>query len=66
MSERLDDAVRRLIASSGMNDTELGALCGRTSSWVYSVKLKKIKDPSFEPLQKIYEHLTGKPLVNDA
>lgn len=65
--KRLDDEVRRLIEQSGMNDDELAKVCGRTPQWVWKLRRggRYRSNPTFLPLQLLYETLTGQPLIKE-
>lgn len=63
MTHRLDDIVRELISESNLTDEQLAQRCNLRTAWFYQFRRGKIDRPNFEFLQKIFEELTGKPLV---
>lgn len=61
----LDAEVRRLMETSEASAEELAEVSGMTQSWIYLFKKNKINAPNVRAMQRLYEYLTGQPLIRN-
>lgn len=64
MSTNLKEHTRQLLIASDLPDREVACLLHCSMTWVRMFKDQQIKSPNVDLIQKLYEHLTGKPLLD--
>lgn len=61
----LADKTRTLLLLSKEDLTAIAALTNVSYDWLIKFKSNKIKDPSVNKVQSLYEHLSGSPLFTE-
>ena len=65
MSTSLKDRTYELLIKSGLSDREVAGIVGCTSQWVRLFRTQEISKPNVDLIQRLYEHLSGEPLLKD-
>ena len=63
MSINLKDRTRELLRSAAGTDREVATAVEVSITWVAMFRDGRIKSPSADITQRLYEYLTGKPLL---
>jgi hypothetical protein len=61
---KLLSKTRELLANTSETYLDIYSATGLTPTWLSLVANDKLKDPSVNKIQKLYEHLSGKELFN--
>lgn len=59
------DKTKELLNSTGADLTDIAIETSVTYDWLVKLKGNRIKDPSVNKVQAVYEYLSGKPLFSE-
>jgi hypothetical protein len=58
----LHETTLALLLSSEESAFDLAVATGLTHGWIVAFRASQMRNPSVSKVQKLYEHLTGKPI----
>lgn len=63
MGTNLKEYTRGQLLASPLSDREVATVLSTSVTWVKMFREGTIKSPNVDTIQRLYEHLTGKPLL---